>query len=130
MILVTSRAFDTPHESFRRRSDALLWSEVMENALRLASFDSNRSQPPTLRAQRGPIVGLTVHPSGDWIASTAEEENPVIRLWPLPPSDAFHHRPLPELLELLCARTNLRIIPDARASNGYCFVSAPFPGWK
>jgi WD40 repeat protein len=97
---------------------------------RICVHSPGRREPYLIFAHEGPIVGLTVHPNGDWIASTAEEEEPVIRLWPMPPSETFHDRPLPEFLDFLRACTNLRIVPDATTSSGYSFEFAEFPGWQ
>jgi WD40 repeat protein len=85
--------------------------------------------PYVLFAHRGPISSLAVHPHGEWIASTAEEENPVIRLWPVPDAEPIHDLPRREFLEELYARTNLRVVPDAQAPAGYRLQVAPFSGW-
>jgi WD40 repeat protein len=72
---------------------------------------------------------LAVDPKGRWIASSSGSETE-IRLWPIPEGVPFHTLPHEQFLERLRALTNVRVVPDPSAPNGYRIEYAEFPGWE
>ena len=84
--------------------------------------------PHWLMGHKGPVLSLAVHPNGTWIASGGEDGT--IRLWPMPEGAPLHTLPRDELIKEIRALTNLRVVEDPAAIDGYRIEIAPFPGWR
>lgn len=54
--------------------------------------------------------------------------NPEVFLWPMPEGKPLDTLPYDELLNRLGDITNMRVVPDNKASNGYRIEYARFPG--
>jgi len=85
-------------------------------------------EPHLLYGHTAEITGITVSPDGKWIASASLDGT--IRLWPMPASPPLRTLPYENLLGKLSTFTNLRIIADPSARDGYRLEIGPFPGWK
>ncbi len=97
-----------------------------EGVVRVGALDGG--EPHLLFGHTGTVWGVAVSPDGRWIASGGDDG--AIRLWPMPKGKPLHTRPHTELLALLRALTNLRVVPDDDAATGYRVEVGPFPGWK
>jgi len=70
---------------------------------------------------------LVFDPLGRWIISGGEDGT--IRFWPIPTGEPFHTLPHDEFLQRLRALTNMRVVRDPEAEDGYTAEVEPFPGW-
>jgi len=85
-------------------------------------------EPHLLYGHTGTVWGVAVSPNGKWIASGGDDGT--IRLWPMPTGAPLHTRPYTELLAILKALTNLRVVQDEGAGTGFRVEVGPFPGWR
>src|SRR5262249_18353208 len=85
--------------------------------------------PHLLYGHESWISEVSVTPDGKWIG-TAENGNPVIRLWKMPVGKPFQALPHDEFLNRLRALTNIRVQKDANSATGYKIEYAPFAGWE
>jgi WD40 repeat protein len=86
------------------------------------------AEPHVVLGHEGPVGALWISPESDRIYSAAQDGT--VRIWDVPQGQPLHACPLPELLEVLRAQTNMRIALDSRATNGYRIDYVRFPGWK
>lgn len=86
-------------------------------------------EPHMLFSHAGVPWGIAIDPRGRWVATISDEE---IRLWPMPDISVTPLQALPydELLAKLRALTNVRIVEDPDAPEGWSLTFEPFPGWK
>jgi WD40 repeat protein len=88
-------------------------------------------EPHLLLGHKGVIFSLEVHPNGRWIASASGDESEgAIRLWPMPEGTPLHTLPYDEFLARLRKLTNVRVVRDDAAPDGYSIDYARFPGWE
>jgi serine/threonine protein kinase/WD40 repeat protein len=98
----------------------------VDGVVRVGSIDGKT--PNELFGHQSQISEVTVDPSGNWIAS-AEMNRPVVRLWPMPKGQPLQTLPHDELLRKLRGLTNVRVVQDQSASNGYRVEIEPFHRW-
>jgi WD40 repeat protein len=84
-------------------------------------------EPHLLIGHDGPVWGVRVDPSGRFVASASEDGT--VRIWPMPVGRPLHTWPREALLDKLLSLTNVRIVPDSTAANGYRSTFVPFNGW-
>lgn len=85
-------------------------------------------EPHVLLGHEGGVGAVWIPPESDRIYSAAADGT--VRIWSVPGGVPLHTLPLPELLAVLRAQTNLRVVPDAKAADGYRVVFDRFPGWQ
>lgn len=83
--------------------------------------------PYLLFGPHGNIGGVSVHPSGQWIAST---EGSSVLLWRMPQGKPPQTLSYEEFVARLRALTNVRAVPDGNATAGYRIEYAPSAGWE
>ena len=64
-------------------------------------------------------MGIDFDPLGRFIAASRAKDESMLRLWPIPEGPPLLTLPREEFLKHLRSRTNLRIVPDAEAENGF-----------
>ena len=74
------------------------------------------------------VGALWISPKSDRIYSAAADGT--VRIWHVPQGRPLQNLPLAELLTTLRAQTNLRVVVDAKAENGYRIEYDRFPGWE
>jgi WD40 repeat protein len=74
------------------------------------------------------IVQVQIDPHGRWL--TAITMNSRVVHWPVPRGCQPQDRPLKELLAMLRAQTNLRVVMDSSSPAGYRVTAIPFNGWE
>jgi WD40 repeat protein len=84
-------------------------------------------EPHLLIGHAGPIWGVRVDPRGQFVASTGVDGT--VRIWPMPDGQPLHTWSRDALLDKLRSLTNVRIVSDASAPNGYRTTFLPFLGW-
>lgn len=87
-------------------------------------------EPHLLIGHKGTIDSVAISPDLRWVATTGGDNT--LRLWPMPDlsKPPLHTLPREELIAKLQSLTNLRVVRDASASNGWKVEVGPFPGWK
>jgi WD40 repeat protein len=83
--------------------------------------------PHLLLSDDAAITAVAVSPDGRWIASG--DMNGVIRLWPTPSGRPIQGLSFEEFRRELRRLTNLRIVADGSAENGYRLDVDPFENW-
>ena len=86
-------------------------------------------EPHLFFGHEAPVYGLAFSPDGSLLASGGQDGTE--RVWPVPdlskpPLQALPHD---ELLAKLDTHTNLRVVRDEAAPNGWKVELGPFPGW-
>jgi len=76
----------------------------------------------------GGVTAVWISPESDRIFTAAKDGT--VRIWDVPQGRPLHNLPLDELLATLRAQTNLRVVVDAKAENGYRIEYHKFPGWE
>ena len=86
-------------------------------------------EPHLLIGHSGAIFSLAIDPLGRWIISSGTEGT---HFWPMPDLDRTPLQALPraELVALLQAQTNARLIADPDDPTGWVLEWQPFPGWE
>ena len=76
-------------------------------------------EPHVLIGHESWVTQVTVSPDGKWIASSGADGT--LRLWPMPDLDRppLHALPVEELLEVLRAQTNLRMVPNPESPGDF-----------
>jgi len=88
-------------------------------------LDAN--EPHLLLGHEGAVTAVWISPECDRIMSAGEDGT--VRTWDVPTGPCLQSLPRKEFLALLRAQTNVRIVTDARAENGYREELDRFPGW-
>jgi WD40 repeat protein len=84
-------------------------------------------EPHLLIGHRAHIWGVRVDPTGRFVGSTSQDGT--VRIWPMPEGQPLHTWSRDALLDKLRSLTNVRIVPDPSAANGYRTTFLPFQGW-
>ena len=86
-------------------------------------------EPHLLVGHEGPTNHVAISPDGRWIASTGEDDT--LRLWRMPDLDKppLHTLPHDEQIAKLQSLTNIRVVRDPDAEEGWSVKLDPFPGW-
>ena len=89
-------------------------------------------EAPHLLVGQGPVYGLAISPDGRWIASGSFQQDPSIRLWPMPDVTRTPLQALPrkELLVRLNSLTNVRVVPDPTNATTWKLETGRFLGWE
>jgi WD40 repeat protein len=87
-------------------------------------------QPHVLLGHEGGVSGVWITPESDRIYSAAQDGT--VRIWEVPDFSRppLHTLPRARLLATLRAQTNMRIVVDADAENGYRIEHDRFAGWE
>jgi WD40 repeat protein len=87
-------------------------------------------QPHLLIGHEGVSNHVALSPDLPWVATSGEDST--LRLWPMPDlsKPPLHTLPHDELVAKLRSLTNLRVVPDTSATEGWRLEVGPFPGWK
>jgi WD40 repeat protein len=83
-----------------------------------------------LVGHKGTIASVDISPDLRWIASVGEDGT--LRLWPMPDfsKPPLHTLPYDELIAKLKSLTNIRVVRDPDAADGWRVDLDPFPGWE
>ncbi|MDX1501588.1 MAG: WD40 repeat domain-containing protein, partial [Thermoanaerobaculia bacterium] len=86
-------------------------------------------EPHLLFRQADRVRGIAVDPLGRWVVTSGGGE---LRFWPLPDVDRTPTHALlkEELVDLLEAQTNLRLVESPEDPTGWTLEWGPFPGWS
>jgi WD40 repeat protein len=84
-------------------------------------------EPHLLIGHQAHIWGVRVDPTGRFVGSTSQDGT--VRIWPMPEGQPLHTWSRDALLDKLRSLTNVRIVPDPSAANGYRTTFLPFQGW-
>jgi WD40 repeat protein len=81
------------------------------------------------------LLGHTRWVADVWISPDSKEirsvgDDALVLSWDVPTGPRVHTLLHSELVEFLRAQTNMRIVPDAEAEEGYRIVYDRFPGWE
>ena len=87
----------------------------------------DEEEPYILLGHEGPVGAVWITPESDRIYSASSDGT--ARIWEVPQGRPLHNLPIAELLATLRAQTNMRVVVDAKAPNGYQIVYDTFPGW-
>jgi WD40 repeat protein len=96
-----------------------------DGSMRVQRFDEEQSH--YLPGTGAAIWSLRMGPKAYWLAALSS--NGHLRYWPIPRGRPLEARPLDEFLDILRAQTNLRVVTDLEAPEGYQEVTHDFPGW-
>jgi WD40 repeat protein len=105
---------------------SLVAAGTNEGRVLLLPLDSD--EPHVLFGHEGAVRAVWISPGNDEIRSTGDDGT--VRIWEMPEGPPLISRPRGELLDILRAQTNVRVVVDAEAEDGYRVVYDPFPGWK
>jgi serine/threonine protein kinase/WD40 repeat protein len=89
-------------------------------------LDSN--EPHVLWGHDKPIKGIWISPDSDEIRTASSDGT--FCIWEVPNGPRTQNLPHDELLAVLRAQTNMRIVFDADSKEGYRIEYDPFPGWE
>jgi WD40 repeat protein len=81
------------------------------------------------------LLGHTDCVDAVWVSPDSKEirsagEDGLVLSWDVPTGPRLHSMPYAELLEFLRRQTNMRVVPDVDAADGYRIVYDRFPGWE
>jgi WD40 repeat protein len=85
-------------------------------------------EPYLLLGHEDQITAIWVSPESDEIRTAALDGT--VRIWEVPAGDRVHSLPHAELMKVFLAQTNMRIVTDADAEEGYRVEYDRFPGWE
>ena len=88
----------------------------------------DEKEPHVLLGHEGWVGALWISPESDRICSAANDGT--VRIWAVPKGVVLHTLPLPKLLDALRAQTNMRVVLDPKAPDGYRIKYDRFPGWE
>jgi len=88
-------------------------------------LDAN--EPHLLLGHEGAVTAVWISPECDRIMSAGEDGT--VRVWDVPAGPPQQTLPRKEFMALLRAQTNIRVVTDAKAENGYRTEFDRFPGW-
>jgi len=117
---VLTGAFD-PAGSFAVTGD-------MQGVVRVVAVDGGAAH--LLLGHEGPVFRVAVSDDGKRIASAGWDDG-TIRIWEVPDLSETppQELPFPRFVAGLKSFTNLRVVEDEKAPNGYRIDVADFPGW-
>jgi WD40 repeat protein len=73
------------------------------------------------------VTSVKVSPDSNFIMAIAQDG--MMRTWPVPKGPPLHTRALDELLDILYAQTNMRVIVDEESPDGYRVEYEVFDCW-
>jgi WD40 repeat protein len=81
------------------------------------------------------LLGHTDCVDAVWVSPDSKEirsagEDGLVLSWDVPTGARLHTMPHAELVEYLRAQTNMRVVPDVDADEGYRIEYDRFPGWE
>ena len=85
-------------------------------------------EPYMLPGHDGPVTALWISPESDEIRTAGTDGT--VRIWDVPDGPRTHSLPHAEFLDILRAQTNMRVVTDIDADEGYRIVYDRFPGWE
>ncbi len=88
----------------------------------------DEEEPHLLLGHDGSVTAVWISPDSDEIRSASKDGT--VRVWQVPEGKPLQTLPREELLDILRAQTNLRIVTDPDAEDGYRIVYDDFPGWE
>jgi len=94
--------------------------------VRYLSLESN--QPHLLFGHDEVVTFVKITPEGDGILSLSGDGT--MREWAIPQGRPLFSRPLDDLIKVLHAQTNMRIVTDVDAEEGYRITYDRFLGWE
>ena len=102
----------------------------------VAAMDDNRvlvlpldsDEPYLLLGHTDCVDAVWVSPDSKEIRSAGEDG--LVLSWDVPTGPRLHSMPYAELVEFLRRQTNMRVVPDVDAEDGYRIVYDRFPGWE
>ena len=130
--LGTSRAITSHGDRIQSlaldHTGSIVVSADHEGVIRVGPADG--SEPHLLFGHKGIVYAIAVSPDGRWIASGGNDRT--VRLWPMPDlsQPPLHTLPHDKLIAKLHSLTNLRVVQDPNAPEGWKEEVGPFPGWK
>lgn len=83
--------------------------------------------PYFLLGHKGLVSDIVVHPSGSWIATSADD---AVRFWLMPKGNALNSLAHDDFLKHLRTLSNVRAVQDQRSPTGYRIEYPPFSGWQ
>jgi WD40 repeat protein len=85
-------------------------------------------EPYVIPAHDGSVGALWISPESDRIYTAGREG--IVKIWEVPHGRSLNSLPIADMLATLRAQTNLRVVVDSKAQNGYRIVYDRFPGWE
>ena len=107
--------------------EVLATADRLNGLVRVGSLTN--AEPHLLFSHKGLPRSIAIDPQRRWIVTASDEE---IRLWPMPDlsQPPLHTLPYEELLAKLRSLTNIRLVEDPDAPEGWSLTFEPFPGWE
>lgn len=110
-----------PDESFVAASSA-------QNLLYLYFLDEDLLHVLPFSGDGAYLEHIWISPDSRWIAT--KDFKTTLRYWPVPRGPSLQDRPIEELLDVLRAQTNYRVVLDPEKPEGYEVTVGDFPGWS
>ena len=98
------------------------------NGTEVLVYHLDSDEPHLLSGHDGQVSAVWISPDSREIRTASVDG--LVLSWDVPTGQPLHSMPLAEFLEFLRAQTNMRVVLDNDAGDGYRIVYDRFPGWE